>query len=313
MKSCIRVGSTPGLVTWISVAGIVMAMFAAPAAASPVGTLTAALPSAKGICTSSTNPRLAARISGGILSALRGRDSVVGLAASAPRYNLTCNYHSSRHFDAASVIKATIISALLLSVGGPAGLTRHQRHLAWLMITESDNSATQELWEEVGRSHMQAFLNRAGMRHTVLNDAWGLTLLTAHDEMLLLRLLTSPGKVLSAGSQRYVLWLMANVVSSERWGVSAGAPADVTVHLKNGWLPYPDAGDWHINSIGAFTGHHIGYQIVILTSANPTESGGIQTVQAAAYVINKQLAGERGASASQLTAPGEAAQAAPGG
>ena len=60
----------------------------------------------------------------GILAALRGRSSVVGLAASDPQYNLTCNFHASRHFDAASVIKATIISALLLKVGGPTHLTK---------------------------------------------------------------------------------------------------------------------------------------------------------------------------------------------
>ena len=45
----------------------------------------------------------------------------------------------------------------------------------------------------------------------------------------------------------------------------------MTVHVKNGWLPYPDtdlgASDWHINSIGAFTGTNVSYQIVILTAA----------------------------------------------
>jgi beta-lactamase class A len=305
----IRHAAAPGLVSGIAIAGTVLAMLAAPAAAAPAGQFAAA----NSICISATNPRLAARVSRGILAALKGRSSVVGLAAADPQYSLTCNFHASRHFDAASAIKATIISALLLKVGGPAHLTARQRHLAWLMITESDNDAATALWDEVGLKHMQEFLNRAGMQHTVLNVAWGLTLLTAHDEMLLLRLLTSPGKVLSSKSRSYVLWLMANVVSYERWGVSAGAPADVTVHLKNGWLPYPDARDWHINSIGAFTGHHISYQIVILTSGNSGESYGIQTVQAAAYVINKQLAGEHGDSASEPVVPGKASLRAPGG
>ncbi len=82
----------------------------------------------------------------GIIRALRGRDSDVGIAAADPEYGLTCNFHATRHFDAASAIKATIISALLLKVGGPSHLTRNERHLAWLMITESDNSAAQALW-----------------------------------------------------------------------------------------------------------------------------------------------------------------------
>jgi hypothetical protein len=305
VMSRIRHASARGLVSGIAITGTVVTMLAAPAAATTRP--------ASSICASGTNPGLAAHMSRGILAALNGRSSVVGLAAVDPEFHLTCNFHASRHFDAASVIKATIISALLLKVGGPVHLSAHQRHLAWLMITESDNDAATTLWDEVGRMHMQEFLNRAGMRHTVLNYAWGLTLLTAHDEMLLLRVLSNPGKVLSAKSRSYVLWLMAHVVAYERWGVSAGAPADVTVHLKNGWLPYPDGSDWHINSIGAFTGHGIGYQIVILTSGNAGESYGIQTVQAAAFVINKQLAGMRGDSARVPVLPGKASLVAPGG
>jgi hypothetical protein len=77
------------------------------------------------------------------------------------------------------------------------------------------------------------------MRHTKLNAAWGLTQLTAGDELILLKLLSSRGHVLSAAARRYVRWLMAHVVPDQRWGVSAGAPSDVTVHIKNGWLPYP--------------------------------------------------------------------------
>src|SRR5215469_12098776 len=139
---------------------------------------------------------------------------------------------------------------------------------------------------------MRRFLRRADMGHTDLNAAWGLTLITAQDELTLLHLLTNPGKVLGKNSRNYVLWLMAHVISTERWGVPAGAPGNVTVHVKNGWLPYPKAADWNINSIGAFTGKNIGYQIVILTgpaASGQTESYGIQTVQDAAQVINKQI------------------------
>lgn len=269
------------------------------------------------ICTSAKRPRLAARISRRISSILAQRTgSVVGLAASDTADGLTCALRQSVHFYSASVIKVTIISALLLKEGGPAHLTTAQRDLAYVMITQSSNSAATKLWNEVGLSHMQRFLNAARMRQTVLSEAWGLTLITAHDELRLLHVLTTRGKVLGSSSRAYVMRLMARVVPAERWGVSAGAPNDVTVHIKNGWLPYPNANDWRINSIGAFTGKGIAYQIVILTappsvSEGQTESYGIQTVEDAAGVINRQLAGVSASSSvpppptsAQLDAPG---------
>ena len=164
------------------------------------------------------------------------------------------------------------------------------------MITQSNDDAATDLWDEVGLTAMQKFLDRAGMTHTQLNDAWGLTKLTAHDEMTLLHLLTTKGTVLSNASRGYVLYLMEHVIPSQRWGVPYGAPSGVTVHVKNGWLPYPDtnlsADDWHINSIGAFTGKNIAYQIVVLTEPRGAQSEGygITTIEDAALVINRDLA-----------------------
>lgn len=269
------------------------------------------------ICTSATRPKLAARISRGITAALAGRThSVVGLAAADPAAALTCQFDQTLHFYAASVIKVTIISALLLKVHGPSRLTRVQRNLADLMITQSSNAAATALWQDVGMQDMQRFLNKAGMGHTVLSHAWGLTLITAQDELRLLHVLTSTGKVLGKHSREYVLWLMSKVIPAERWGTPAGAPPDVTVHVKNGWLPYPGARDWNINSLGAFTGTHIAYQIVILTgpaAGGQAESYGIQTVQAAAEVINLELAGRSAAQAAPASLPDRTALAKPGG
>jgi hypothetical protein len=221
-----------------------------------------------------------------------GRQDVVGLAAADARLGLTCSLNSGAHFYAASAIKATIISALLLKVGGVGHLTSNQHALAWRMITESDNDAATALWNETGISGMQRFLNRAGMSHTELDSqAWGLTLITAHDEVTLLKLLTTRGRVLSTPSRRYVLYLMAHVEAGQRWGVTAGAPAKVTVHVKNGWLPYPSHPvQWNINSIGAFTGTGITYQIAMLTTNNQSEDYGIDTIRDACRYLNWNLA-----------------------
>ena len=69
------------------------------------------------------------------------------------------------------------------------------------MITESDNDAASALWAEVGHGRLQYFLGRAKMTETQLGPGgyWGLTLITAHDEALLLNLLMYPNAVLDPG------------------------------------------------------------------------------------------------------------------
>jgi beta-lactamase class A len=274
----------------IAASGIVTAAVLPASAASARTAAQAPASAASAACQSATLPKLATRISRGIRRALAGRDSDVGLAVADPRFGLSCAINSGGHFDAASAIKVTIISALLLKEHGYSHLTAAQRHLAWLMITESDNDAATALWNDVGMRGMQRFLNKAGMRHTILNQAWGLTELTAQDELTLLGVLTSPGRLLSARSRGYVLSLMAHVEAGQRWGVPAGAPASVRVSVKNGWLPYPDGDDWHVNSIGAFLGRDVSYRIVVLTSGDPDEAYGIDTIEAAARVINRDIA-----------------------
>jgi hypothetical protein len=94
--------------------------------------------------------------------------------------------------------------------------------------------------------------------------------------------------VLDTRSRDYVLDLMARVIPAQRWGVPVGAPTSLTVHVKNGWLPLATHG-WRIHSIGAFTGHGGGYSIVVLTQDNPTMDYGIDTIEAIAEVINRDL------------------------
>jgi hypothetical protein len=81
---------------------------------------------------------------------------------------------------------------------------------------------------------------------------------------------------------------MAVVTPAQRWGVPAGAPASLTVHVKNGWLPLATHG-WRIHSIGCFTGHGGSYSIVVLTQDNPTMAYGIATIETIAQAINHDL------------------------
>jgi beta-lactamase class A len=256
-----------------------ISFLAPPAAASPA------------VCASSSHAALAARIGRDILAAERGRVSFVAVAVDDPGLGLACRLNSTLQFYSASVVKATILGALLHKAQDQRrSLTSRENALAGAMITRSDNNAASALWADVGRFYLQHFLNLAGMTHTVLGPGrvWGLTLITASDEILLLRLLLRANAVLSTASRNYELNLMAHVIASQRWGVPAGAPTSLTVHVKNGWLPLARHG-WHVHSIGCFTGRGGGYSIVVLTLDNPSMRYGITTIEAIARAINRDL------------------------
>jgi beta-lactamase class A len=243
------------------------------------------------VCRSSSHGALAARLTRAIQAARRGRVSAVAVEVDDPGIGLECRLNSTWHFDSASVVKVTILGALLRQAQDQRRhLTRTEEARAWAMITRSDNGAASALWAELGPGYLQRFLNLARMTHTVLgpDGLWGLTRITAADETLLLRLLLAKNPVLEMSSRNYALSLMAHVIASQRWGVPAGAPASLTAHVKNGWLPLATHG-WRIHSIGCFTGHGGGYSIVVLTQDNPTMAYGIDTIEAITEVINRDL------------------------
>ena len=245
----------------------------------------------RAVCASSSHPALAARISRAIETARRHRVSFVAVEVDDPGAGLVCRLDSRSHFDSASVVKVTILGALLRKAQAEhRSLTRSERALAWAMITRSDNDAASALWAETGRAWLQRFLKRAGMTDTFLGPggAWGLTRITAADETRLLWLLLEPNRVLDTSRRDYALGLMADVIPAQRWGVPAGAPRRLVVHVKNGWLPLAPYG-WRINSIGGFTGHGSRYSIVVLTQDNPTMAYGVRTVEAIAQVVNRDL------------------------
>ena len=61
--------------------------------------------------------------------------------------------------------------------------------------------------------------------------------------------------------------------------MTGGVPQPATVALKNGWLPLNSARtDWQINSIGWLKGSGRDYLMAVLTTGNPTEQYGIDTI-----------------------------------
>ncbi|MEU8487540.1 serine hydrolase [Streptomyces sp. NPDC048641] len=255
--------------------------------ASPAATSVAGSPVA---CTSQW-PGLADRLERDIATALHGHGKASALALYDRTTATSCTFRASAAFDSASVVKVTILGALLRQTAEEHRLlTSREVDLTTAMITKSDNAATNALWHQIGHAGIQHFLNLAGMRDTVPGPkhTWGRTQITAGDQVKLLRLLTSDNQVLGTRARTYALRLMNDVVPDQRWGTPAGAPGTATVHVKNGWLPLSKNG-WRVHSVGVFTGGGHDYGMAVLSHDNRTMKNGVATVERAARAINRDL------------------------
>lgn len=258
---------------------------------------------APALCTSSQDPALATRMSQDIVAALKDRDATVSVAVHDPRRGLRCGLGDARLYDSAGIAKVLIMQAVL----GPAeelgrAPTRLEAQRMKAMITRSDNTSATDLWQGLSRARLNRVLREAGAQDTVLGHDryWGLTRTTARDQLALL----------AAVSRRTeALTLMGQVVSSQAWGVTAGAPRTVKVHLKNGWLPRATH-EWRVHSIGIVRGTGTGtgtgtttgtgsavvdYRMALLSHDNPTMRYGVRTLEGIALAVHRGLAGSTAA------------------
>ncbi|MEV6940918.1 serine hydrolase [Streptomyces sp. NPDC051172] len=257
------------------------------AAASPAAAATTPAVS----CTSS-KAALATKLQKDITAALANRTGTVSVGLYDRSTNTTCSLRATSSYDSASAVKVAVLATLLWDAKKHNRyLTDTEASLAKAMITKSDNDATSKLWKQLGLTKINGFLSAAGMTKTVpgANGYWGLTQINVTDEQKLLKLITAPNTVLSDNSRAYILKLMSQVISSQRWGTPYGAPSGVSVHVKNGWLQRSTHG-WRVHSLGTFSGGGHDYMITVLTWGNSTMKYGIDTIQGVAKVIHRDLA-----------------------
>jgi Beta-lactamase enzyme family len=153
-----------------------------------------------------------------------------------------------------STMKVPVLVTLLRDYAHRGqNLSAQERADATLALEQSDNAAAEALFGGLERIHgglvpasqaVQQTLAAAGDTVTVNtapNDqgftTWGQTIWSATGEVLFYRALAR-GCLLAPGDTRYVIDLMRNVTSSQRWGAGAAAyPASVPVAFKAGWGP----------------------------------------------------------------------------
>ncbi|MGW3626385.1 serine hydrolase [Streptomyces sp. NPDC000880] len=211
---------------------------------------------------------------------LDGRDSVV-YGADAGGY------------DTASIVKVDILATLLLRAQSRGtSLTTEQKRLATAMIRSSDNEATDALWQTIGGAQgLDAANERLGLKATVAGETgrWGLTQTTAADQLILLKAVFGDESPLTSVSRSFVQSLMSDVVTAQRWGISAAAEVENTVALKNGWLPRTATGLWDVNSIGRIEYEGRTLLVAVLSDGQPSQQAGIDLVEQVATTAVKAL------------------------
>lgn len=278
-----------------------------------VAAATPAAAAAPAVSCTSAKAGLAAKLQKDITGALAGRKGTVALGLYDRTTNTTCTLRATDSFDSASTVKVTVLATLLWDAKKHNRyLTDREVSLTRAMITQSDNNATSALWKQLGPTKIKGFLAAAGMTRTTpgAGGYWGLTQINVNDEQKLLKLVTARNSVLSDNARAYILKLMGQVVSSQRWGTPAGAPSSVAVHVKNGWLQRATHG-WRVHSLGTFNGAGHDYMITVLTQDNSTMSYGVTTIQNVAKVIHQDLVPAAGARYTPTSRPSEAFVAVP--
>jgi hypothetical protein len=188
-------------------------------------------------------------------------------------------YRPGIHQVTASIMKVDILETLLHQSGV---LTGDRLNTATGMIENSSNDDAQDLWDdEGGPAAVSSYGEEAGLTGTHANTKgyWGLSTTTASDQVRLLDHLALPNKMLTRAEREQAMDLMHQVEADQRWGVTAGLPAETPVAVKNGWLPLDDGTGWQVNSDGIVDGHGYRDDISVLSTGSPTEQAGINEIE----------------------------------
>jgi Beta-lactamase enzyme family len=139
-------------------------------------------------------------------------------------------------FSSASVSKALLLAAELRRLAREGeGIDAGTRSLLDSMITYSDNDAASAVYARVGDGAMQEVAEGAGMSSfEVTPGYWGGAQVTAAD---LARFFYGLDRNLPARHRAYGKRLLANITSTQRWGIPEGAGGGWTVYFKGGWRP----------------------------------------------------------------------------
>lgn len=203
------------------------------------------------------------------------RGGIFSVALYDRRNYKTFTYQGTWRNETLSTVKVLIMATVLRRCQERrVNLTSTQVSQAHAMITRSDNTATNALLTWAGVSNVRRVAGLYGMKSTVIQGGtvagasnwWGYSTTTAQDQVMLMTGIIWGTTVISVANRDYLKRLMAQVISSQRWGVCVPPlPTSNGWNTKNGWGPR--TGGYRLNSVGHIYGNGRNYNAVILSRA----------------------------------------------
>ncbi len=223
----------------------------------------------------------------------RSRAPIWGVAIVVPARGVAFAENADTQVPVASIVKVLVLLVVLEQARQDhRPVSEEELALLWPMVTESDNDATSQLWERIGRGQaVSSYLRSMGVAGFTPDPgtSWGASFASARAMAAILGKLLN-GEILDAPSRALALRMLDAVVPEQRWGVSAGtdlASGD-RVELKNGW--YPGEEGWRVNSVGIVQPRAGDpYAIAIVTGSRVSWQEGIDTIEGIAAPLNAAM------------------------
>lgn len=187
------------------------------------------------------------------------------------RYSLD----GDRQFVTASVVKAMLMTCFLnMKTIEHESLSSGERSVLRAMITESNNDAANEIYDEVGDARLYNLANRLHMRHFSVRGYWANAELTTNDQSLLMENLS---RAIYPRYYAFARSLLSSIVSSESWGIpQAARPHGWKVFFKGGWRGTSRGQLIHQDARLERRGQMV--VICVMTDGDPSSAYGEETV-----------------------------------
>ena len=183
-------------------------------------------------------------------------------------------YRGRTKVPAASVIKVMFMVAYLrMPSVRDRDLRDSDRELLRPMIVRSDNYTASRIADIVGPKRMYRLARAAYMKDFSYTRPWGMSTTSARDQAWFMHRLP---QYIPERHEAYALYLLSQVVDSQRWGIGEVDTPRWRKHFKGGWGSGSGAVDHQVVRLRR-SGARIG--MAVMTTSSPNHTYGKNTLR----------------------------------